>query len=788
VPKAKKLNPRQERSTIRITTPGGKAIEVDYSDRVDELKRLAMSWDYRARNRGRWQHSSAAWNELTARAGQDLNDILKVDAQKLNLLAQSDQIEVEIPWLDEEHGWEARIMPWELVATAAMAQNQGKNLPILVRCLTQPRLVAAPPPLKRISKLLLVTSFPGELGDHYSASSEVNLLTLICARQQLEPKVLPNPSPQELLRTVRDFRPEIIHLTGVDSHQGAELLTEVESGGYDGFLMRSAQAAILPVEAQLLAAILTGKIEEAELEKGPSPAALKDILERQPAWRPFLVFINTFFSASRMAALAVAHGAGNAIGFQDTIDDALAEAFVGSLYGEWVERPADLRRAFQVAVQHLRRNADAPRGSGVVLWTARSSTDPFTPMAATSASKDGLGIDGPKGFGTEPGSLSTGLGRISLAVEIRPLKSLNYALLHNEGRVFEKFNIIKADSKTLHDVEIEVSLQVGAQIYSCRQRYDLESNSTPFEKELTLPLTWFAAAAASPESVRTLLTAKVSHAGQVCALKAYRTSLQPIDEWSDTDDDRRWLPSFVLPRDPGVAKMVQTARPCLQALADDARAGFDGYQAVETHAADPGAPVDLQVRAIWWSLLAQRLLYINPPPTYVWGSQRLRSPSAVLSQGHGTCIDLTLLFAACCEYVDIYPVIFLFRGHAFPGYWRTAEAHAEFCASEPPQALLESWTLNPHKRAETSPKSRSWMISGRDERDRDIVIDAIRRQLLVPIETVALTQDLGFAVATEQGRENLASMGPQEFEFLIDVRLARRDYGVTPLPLPGDLK
>jgi hypothetical protein len=39
--------------------------------------------------------------------------------------------------------------------------------------------------------------------------------------------------------------------------------------------------------------------------------------------------------------------------------------------------------------------------------------------------------------------------------------------------------------------------------------------------------------------------------------------------------------------------------------------------------------------------------------------QRLRTPSMIVRDHSGTCVDLALFFAACLELVDIYPVIFL---------------------------------------------------------------------------------------------------------------------------------
>ena len=145
--------------------------------------------------------------------------------------------------------------------------------------------------------------------------------------------------------------------------------------------------------------------------------------------------------------------------------------------------------------------------------------------------------------------------------------------------------------------------------------------------------------------------------------------------------------SFVLPRDPAVEAAIVAAQRYVRVIRDDPTAGFEGYQSADPNDPDSLEQIDLQVEAIWAALLHEwRLGYINPPPTYAdtregvrpLDSQRLRTPSTIRRAGMGTCIDLALLFAACLELVDIYPVIFLLEGHALPGYWRHHDYQAEY--------------------------------------------------------------------------------------------------------------
>ncbi len=64
--------------------------------------------------------------------------------------------------------------------------------------------------------------------------------------------------------------------------------------------------------------------------------------------------------------------------------------------------------------------------------------------------------------------------------------------------------------------------------------------------------------------------------------------------------------------------------------------------------------------------------YAEPPPSWGYG-QKVRTPGDVVEHRVGTCLDTTVLLAACLEHVGISPVLWVARGHAFLGYWRRRE-------------------------------------------------------------------------------------------------------------------
>lgn len=285
------------------------------------------------------------------------------------------------------------------------------------------------------------------------------------------------------------------------------------------------------------------------------------------------------------------------------------------------------------------------------------------------------------------------------------------------------------------------------------------------------------------ESIHTNLFVEVTWRDVVLHRSTHRVTLLPVDEWRLDGENARWLPSFVLPRDPAVLRVVDAAQRYLMALRDDATAGFDGYQCVEVPAAggkvrpEDCTAIDLQVRALWSALLYEMpLSYINPPPSFTEWSQRLRTPSDCIDGRRGTCIDLALLLAACLEYVEIYPVVFLLRTHAFPAYWRYGKFHSDF------RNALSSTASAPVKGEPSSASGQryAWVVERSQYRE---ILGEVQAGRLVPLETTLVTGHGSFAGAIVAGVQNLANR--REFESMLDILLARTDEtsSVTPLPI-----
>ena len=741
---------RNASALLRLRSLGGLVVEIDADARLGQR---AYFWNYVVRNRQRY--SAESQNELRAESQRHLAE-MGVSREALEKFAAHGFVEVSIPYTEEASGWEARIMPWESILSLATKQwRRDRRLVVIRRLERQP----TEPPTVDIGArgtLLFVASAPGRLAKEFSFENEYRLVTAALSVSGTDRSRIDDPTLAELAQKIGTAHPAVIHLSGVDAHQAATFFDDWESGE-DGFLLPDAARQPESVGAVRLSETLTAK----------------------GAHRPQLVAFNCYYSAARLAPMAVASGARLSIGFQDTIDDTLAEQFFAEFYTSW-RSAGDPLRAFAQARLAISASHPTPQNGDVVLWSDSSLVPPDTqsfyawlqqPPTAAQPPTTERAIE----TATEPAA-----GPVPIFVTAQVRERLNYSLLHNNASLFRTFKIQKSTDTVTPEVDILVELYVGEVTFPYRAVCCLEKLLTDYSDQIRVPLV-AGVLRGRRESIQTSIFIEVKEGQRTIHRSTQRVTLLPADEWTDDPTEWQWLPSFVLPRDRAIASILTHAERYLRALADDSTTGFDGYQRLEEDGSNPEV-VDLQVRATWAALVHETpLTYINPPPTYTQNSQRLRTPSMILEERRGTCIDLAVLFAACLEYIGLLPVIFLIKGHAFPGYWRRPVDQAtlrNFGNVAPPAAMPADAEQNV-----SGPIAQRipWVFAG-VEAFREIA-GAINSGGLVPVETVQLTRRGAFSDALELGVKNLAT--GWSFDALVDVQIAR-DAGVTPLPLFED--
>jgi hypothetical protein len=625
-----------------------------------------------------------------------------------------------------------RSFPWEYVFAAWVQTPDRSPRAVVRRLLSKPGSNAQVPPLRKGKGVLLfVEATPDEVGETF----DVELERTYAHDCGLDVVVLSNPTLAQLAAKAKALQPNVVHLAGCDPHEAhMEGLYESEDDPGAGGIVLAHRKGHEFVDAQRLAqAVCAGRR------------------------KPQLVVCNLFYSGADTTASLVAAGADAAIGFQDYIDLDIGEQVIAELYRHYGPMGESLLTSFMSARTRTKHLGASHVGGGVVLWTRSSHVEAFDPHEFRKRSDSG-----PQ------------LAHATLEVEkapdvsVEPPTDVNYAMLHNQTPLLPRFMVRKYDhaDDTIH---ADVALQIGTNRFAWASNHDLTARVTDLASIIQVPLTWTLENLPS-ERVRSILSVSVERNGKEILRRSYPVQIAPVDSWVDDDLNRQWLPSFVLPRDPAVRRIISEAQRHLQVLADDQSQGFSGYQAIDADSDDPYRLVDAQAQAIWAAIAQDAAIrYINPPPSYAAMAQRLRSPTSLMSGGRGTCIDLALLLAACLEYVEIYPVVVLLEGHAFVGYWRSEDGYWEF---------LERCALQPDPFSRSEETGRWPWIFGKSFY-RSLVREVHRTRQLVPLEATGLTWRGSFWEAVDLGGQNLRSI--DDFHSMVDITMAR-DNLVTPLP------
>ncbi|MCJ2085328.1 DUF4011 domain-containing protein, partial [Methylobacterium sp. E-005] len=245
------------------------------------------------------------------------------------------------------------------------------------------------------------------------------------------------------------------------------------------------------------------------------------------------------------------------------------------------------------------------------------------------------------------------------------------------------------------------------------------------------------------EASRLELTVSLSDAEGERARTVAELRLLPPTHWGGGRSAPELLAAFVRPNDPSVDVVLRDAAT---KLGDAGReTGLNGYTAGKKARAWELA------EAIWAALADRRIAYVLPPASFEQAGQKVRGPSDVLERRVGTCLDLSLVYAASLEQAGLNPVLVLTAGHAFVGVWLQDEDFAS--------AAVDDMQL---------------LRKRRDLQD------------LILVETTLLTFNppAAFKMAVTQGAAQVEDEAPAALEVAIDVRRCRR-RGIRPMDLGG---
>ncbi len=276
-----------------------------------------------------------------------------------------------------------------------------------------------------------------------------------------------------------------------------------------------------------------------------------------------------------------------------------------------------------------------------------------------------------------------GTGTVDIEVEAVPV--LTYAMAHNRIAVVRRVRL-RNNGDELRGARLvaEVRDAQGRLSQPFETVVDLPTGTSLELRDLDLQLD--PAAMAQVEEHRPgRLTVEVLDADSWSAASVSRDlTIHAASHWSmePLGLGLELLPAHVMPNSPEVTTVLRAASDLL-----DERTGspsIEGYQSGEER-------VDQIVRAVFDALQALRITYANPPASWTGRAadvgQKVRTPKDVIGDRIGTCLDLTVVMAACLEQAGIRPLLWIVQGHAFLGWWRVERDLGTIALTDPNEAI-----------------------------------------------------------------------------------------------------
>jgi hypothetical protein len=239
-------------------------------------------------------------------------------------------------------------------------------------------------------------------------------------------------------------------------------------------------------------------------------------------------------------------------------------------------------------------------------------------------------------------------------------KVINFALQQNRIPVIQQISIINNSAMSLEDVSLHIKCDPDfavpfvkpIQIIPANQRFIVRDINFILRADFLAALT---------ERITGSLTIELRSNSDIITEISYEIIALAYDEWNGAQCYPELIAAFVMPNHPEVAKINVLASSLLKEWTGDP--SLDGYQRKDLNR------VKQQAAAVYGAFQKQHIIYSEPPASFETVGQRVRLCDTVIQQHMGTCLDLSLFYAACLEQMGLHPLLILQHGHIFAGVW-----------------------------------------------------------------------------------------------------------------------
>lgn len=327
---------------------------------------------------------------------------------------------------------------------------------------------------------------------------------------------------------------------------------------------------------------------------------------------------------------------------------------------------------------------------------------------------------------------------LNFHVDIFPF--VNISLCLNSVPFIQSLLIENAGEVDSGKVELKISSDIP-----CIEPFSYTIAFLPAGKEFKVPLDNLKINRefldAVSESEQAKIRFEVIEEGQTVKIEERLVAIHPLEHFGGFGILPELVASYVTPNHSYVYHIKRKAIEVLEQRGR--RPAFEGYQG------DSPERILQMMSAIYTAIQYEEIIYSSLPPGYEHIGQRLRLLSTIQKERFGNCIDISLLFAACLEAIDLNPVIVVTKGHAFVGCWLHDDKFAE--------------VVNDDKAAITKRLAKG-----------------IRELAVVEATSVCKGNDMRFTDALDIGEAQL--VGREDFILSVDIRRARTAH-IRPLPL-----
>ncbi|MCO5241328.1 MAG: DUF3320 domain-containing protein [Chitinophagaceae bacterium] len=328
----------------------------------------------------------------------------------------------------------------------------------------------------------------------------------------------------------------------------------------------------------------------------------------------------------------------------------------------------------------------------------------------------------------------------SLLLHKQTLPFLNISLHLNDIKPVQSLSI----ENTSENNSAQLSIKITADL-PCIEPFDCNVPFVPAKNQVKIPLENLKINRdflnKLSETEKTDFTIEVIENDAVIIKETIAINVHPLEHFGGFQILPELIAAYITPNHPYIYHIKRKAVDILKK--QGLRTAFEGYQSSDSERV-------LQIMsAIYSAIQGEEIVYSSLAPGYEEIGQRLRLLNTIQQEKFGNCIDISLLFAACLEAVDLNPILIIVRGHAFVACWLQDDKFSEI--------------INDDKTAITKRLSKG-----------------IREMAAVEATSVCKGNNIKFSDALNAGEAQLV----QKEDFLLSVDIKRaRTLRIRPLSL-----